>query len=63
MLADNRFPGQEEDLTLYKRIATMVTNAPLGEFPDAEPTWGRAAELAKAWELNALSGRLAGLAG
>ena len=62
MLADNRFPGQEQNLTLYKRIATMVTNAPLGEVPDAEPTWGKAAELAKAWELNNLSERLATLA-
>jgi DNA polymerase-1 len=62
MLADNRFPGQEENLRLYKRIATMVTTAPLGEVPDAEPTWGRAAELAKTWELKALSERLAALA-
>jgi DNA polymerase-1 len=63
MLADNRFPGQEEKLRLYKRIATMVTNAPLGKVPDAEPTWGRAAELAWEWELKALSERLAALAG
>jgi DNA polymerase-1 len=62
MLADNRFPGQEENLRLYKRIATMVTNAPLGDVPDAEPTWGRAAELAREWELKALSERLAALA-
>jgi len=62
MLADNRFPGQEEKLRLYKRIATMVTNAPLGEVPDAAPTWEKAAELARAWELNTLSERLAALA-
>lgn len=62
MLADNRFPGQEANLALYKRIATMVTNAPLGEVPDAEPTWGKAAELAKAWELRNLSERLTALA-
>jgi len=62
MLKDNRFPGQEEKLRLYKRIATMVTSAPLGEVPDAEPSWGKAAELAKAWELNSLSERLAALA-
>ncbi len=63
MLADNRFPGQEDKLRLYRRIATMVTNAPLGEVPDAEPTWGKAAELASAWELKGLSERLAALAG
>lgn len=62
MLANNRFPGQEEKLRLYKRIATMVTNAPLGEVPDAEPSWGKAAELAAAWELKGLSERLAALA-
>ncbi len=63
MLADNRFPGQENNLRLYKRIATMVTNAPLGDVPDAEPTWSKAAELASAWELKGLSERLAALAG
>ena len=62
MLADNRFPGQEDNLRLYKRIATMVTNAPLGDVPDAEPTWGKAAELARTWELKGLSERLAALA-
>jgi DNA polymerase-1 len=63
MLADNRFPGQDDKLRLYKRIATMVTNAPLGDVPDAEPTWGKAAELARDWELNGLADRLAALAG
>jgi len=63
MLADNRFPGQEDNLRLYKRIATMVTDAPLGDVPDAEPSWGRAAELARAWELKGLGDRLAALAG
>jgi DNA polymerase-1 len=63
MLADNRFPGQENNLRLYKRIATMVTNAPLGNVSDAEPTWGKAAELARDWELNGLADRLAALAG
>jgi len=62
MLADNRFPGQEDNLRLYKRIATMVTDAPLGEVPDAEPNWSAAAELARAWELKGLGDRLAALA-
>jgi len=63
MLADGKFDTQADDLRLYKRIATMVTDAPLGEVPDMVPTWGKAAAMAKAWELNTLSERLAKLAG
>ena len=62
MIADNRFPAQSDDLRLYRRIATMVTDAPLPPIPDVIPTWGKAAALAKAWELNGLSDRLALLA-
>jgi DNA polymerase-1 len=61
-LVDNRFPGQEEALRLYRRLATMVATAPLSEVPDAQPTWGVASALAKKWELNALSERLGQLA-
>lgn len=63
MLADGRFETQVDDLKLYKRIATMVTDAPLGEVPDMVPTWDRAAALAAEWEMNTLSERLWGLAG
>jgi len=64
MLADNRFPGQEEALRLYRRIATMVPTAPLPEnIPDMAPTWGKAAALTREWELRALTERLEGLAG
>lgn len=62
MIADNRFPAQADDLRLYKRIATMVTDAPLPPIPDVTPTWARASALAKQWELNTLSERLAQLA-
>ncbi len=62
MIADNRFPAQSDDLRLYKRIATMVTDAPLPPIRDMTPTWGKAAALARAWELNGLSDRLAQLA-
>jgi DNA polymerase-1 len=62
MLADGKFPAQAEDLRLYKRIATMVSDAPLGPIPDMTPDWGKASALAKKWELNALSERLAQLA-
>lgn len=62
MLADGKFETQVDELKLYKRIATMVKDAPLGELPDMVPTWGNAAELAAKWELKGLSERLAGLA-
>jgi DNA polymerase-1 len=62
MIADNRFAAQSDDLRLYKRIATMVNDAPLPPIPDMIPTWGKAAALAKKWELNGLSERLALLA-
>ena len=61
MLADGKFPAQAEDLRLYKRIGTMVSDAPLDPIPDMTPDWGRASALAN-WELNALSERLAQLA-
>lgn len=62
MLADNRFPGQEEPLRLYRRIATMGRDTPLDPVPDATPTWDKAAALAREWELKALSERLEQLA-
>jgi DNA polymerase I len=62
MLEAGQFPTQADDLRLYKRIATMVTNAPMPKLPSVEPTWARAAELAREWELRALSERLATLA-
>jgi DNA polymerase-1 len=63
MLADGKFPTQVENLKLYKRIATMVPDAPLkGPIPDMTPDWAKAAALAKDWDLNALSERLAKLA-
>jgi DNA polymerase-1 len=58
MIADNRFPTQVSDLTLYKRIATMVRDVPLPPIEDAKPDWGKAAELTGKWELNALTKRL-----
>jgi DNA polymerase-1 len=62
MLADGRFTTEADDLRLYRRIATMVTTAPLPPLPDAIPTWSKAAELARDWELKALSERLDQLA-
>ncbi len=62
MLTDGKFPTQAEDLRLYRRIATMVPTAPMPDIVDVTPDWDAAAKLAKAWELNALSERLATLA-
>jgi DNA polymerase-1 len=62
MLAEGRFPQQAEDLRLYRRIATMVTDAPLPDLPDMVPDWAGGAALARQWELRALSERLEGLA-
>ncbi len=60
MLASGQFPQQADDLRLYRRIATMVTTAPLPKsVPDMTPTWDKAAALAGKWELNTLADRLA----
>jgi DNA polymerase-1 len=57
MLADGRFAAQADDLRLYRRLATMDRRAPLPSLADQAPQWERAAELAKDWELKALSER------
>jgi DNA polymerase-1 len=62
MIADNRFPAQADDLRLYRRLATMVKTAPLDPVPDQVPSWAAAADLARRWELKALSERLDQLA-
>ena len=61
-LAAGRFGAEAESLRLYKRMATMDAAAPLPSLASAEPTWRRGAELASAWGLGALAGRLEALA-
>ncbi len=61
-LAAGRFAAQAEMLRLYRSIATMDAAAPLPALADQKPTWAKAAALARAWELNQLADRLAGLA-
>jgi DNA polymerase-1 len=61
-LADGRFPLQADDLRVYRRIAAMDATAPLPPLDDQAPTWGKAAALAREWELNRLAERLAELA-
>jgi 5'-3' exonuclease len=62
MLAAGRFEAQAEELRLYRSIATMNRSAPLPSLKTQVPTWRKASELARQWELNRLADRLAGLA-
>ena len=62
LISDGKFDAQSGELRLYKRLATMVTTAPLEPIADQAPDWGRAAALARAWELKNLAERLEGLA-
>jgi DNA polymerase-1 len=54
--------GQAEQLRLYRHIATMDRSAPLPPIHDQTPSWGKAAELARQWELDRLARRLEDLA-
>lgn len=58
VLAAGYFPAQAEALRLYRRIATMDAAAPMPSLQDQRPDWGKAAALARAWELNRLADRL-----
>jgi DNA polymerase I len=61
-IAAGRFPHEAEALLLYKAIATMDPKAPLPPLRNQTPTWGKAAALARRWELNRLAERLTRLA-
>jgi DNA polymerase I len=58
ILAVGRFKEQSEMLLCYKSIATMDVTAPLPSLPDQLPTWARASDLARHWELNQLADRI-----
>jgi DNA polymerase-1 len=58
LLAAGRFAAEADALRLYRHIATIDASAPLPPIEDAEPTWERAAALAREWDLEALAGRL-----
>src|SRR5208337_4030101 len=51
ILKAGRFAKQAANLRLYRAIATMDRKAPLPRLPDQKPTWGRAAALARQWQL------------
>ena len=61
-LAAGRFPAMAESLRLFRSIATMNRRAPLPSLRNQKPTWRKAAELARNWQLNQLAGRLEKLA-
>jgi DNA polymerase-1 len=60
--ADGQLAGQAEQLRVYRRIATMDPAAPLPGLGDQTPSWGKAAALARDWDLGRLAARLAELA-
>jgi DNA polymerase I len=57
-LADGRFAGQAQELRLYRSIATMDKTAPLPPLRNQTPSWGKAAALAREWQLDRLADRL-----
>jgi len=61
MLAAGRFAAQKDKLLLYKSIATMDKSAPLPPLPNQKPSWGKAAKLARSWNLKNLAERLEAL--
>jgi DNA polymerase-1 len=61
-LAAGRFSAHQEEVRLYRRIATLDASAPLPSLADQAPTWAEASALCESWGLAALAGRLAALA-
>ena len=57
-LTAGRFPAMAESLRLFRSIATMNRKAPLPSLRSQKPTWDKAAELAREWELNQLARQL-----
>ena len=51
----------DEELRLFRSIATMNPNAPLPDLRNQRPTWDKAAALAREWQLKQLAERLEGL--
>jgi DNA polymerase I len=52
------FPTIADTLREYLRVASLQHDAPVPDFPDAEPSWERAADLTEKWGLGGLSKRL-----
>ena len=58
LLQAERFARIAEDLRLYRAIATMNKKAPLPSLSNQNPTFAKAATLARKWQLRQLAGRL-----
>jgi hypothetical protein len=56
-LAAGLFPAQDDDLLLFRSIATMNRKAPSPSLATQKPTWTKAADLARGWGLNQLADR------
>jgi DNA polymerase-1 len=61
ILAAGLFPTQADDLRLFRSIATMNRKAPLPSLAIQNPTWTKAADLARTWGLNQLADRMSKL--
>jgi DNA polymerase-1 len=57
-----RFAGQSKRLLLFRSIATMDRKAPVPKLRIQKPTWDKAADLARQWELNQVAKRLEDMA-
>jgi DNA polymerase-1 len=62
LLGAGRFPGQAEELILYRRIATLDASAPLPSLSDQTLTWAEASALVETWGMPALAEKLGALA-
>ncbi len=62
ILKTGRFAKQADDLRLYRAIATMDKKAPLPKLAAQQPTWSKAAALARRWQLRQLADRLEAMA-
>ncbi|HWB50261.1 MAG TPA: 5'-3' exonuclease H3TH domain-containing protein [Stellaceae bacterium] len=62
LIAAGRFAKEADDLRVYRKIAAMDPAAPLPPLDDQQPTWAKAAALAREWELSRLAERFAALA-
>jgi DNA polymerase-1 len=61
-LRAGRFAGHAARLRLFRSLAIMDCKAKLPRLADQRPSWGKAAALARQWELKQLAGRLEELA-
>jgi DNA polymerase-1 len=62
-LTAGRFASSQEELRLYRRIATLDASAPLPPVDDHSPTWAEASSFVRELGLNQLATRLAERAG